>query len=366
MASPYDRYGDPDDYFAHTRMSFGDHLEELRNHLLRAIVWLLCGMVIAFCFGGTLLAMITNPITRELAVYRAARVERARKDLEANKGELARLDTRTNFIELRIPKAALEDALRGRPPGPYAWKDATAEPPEGTRTVSPEETISLPVSISSPAMLGIEINRQLTHLNGDDQLSTLSIQEPAIVYIKVCLVAGIIFASPLIFWEIWSFVASGLYPHEKRYVHGSLPVAIGLFIGGAVLCQFIVMPLTIKALLAFNAWFDLKPDPRLNEWLSFAIIMPLIFGISFQTPLVMILIERLGVLDLESIRKKRGLVWFVMLLAAALVTPTVDLTFLMLWVPMGLLFELGLILIGWRRREELDIEAPERDEVVGV
>jgi len=366
MASPYDRYGDPDDYFAHTRMSFGDHLDELRTHLLRAIGWLLCGMVVAFCFGGSLLAMITNPITKELAIYRADRVDRARKDLEANRGELARLNTRTNFINLLVPKAALEDALAGRPASEYAWKDDAADPAPGVRAVSPSETVTLPVSISSPAVMGIEINRPLSHLNGDDQLSTLSIQEPAIVYIKVCLVAGIIFASPLIFWEIWGFVASGLYPHEKQYVYGSLPFAIGLFLGGALLCQFIVMPLTIKALLSFNAWFDLKPDPRLNEWLSFAIIMPLIFGISFQTPLVMILIERLGVLDLESIRKQRGIVWFAMLLAAALVTPTVDLTFLMLWLPMGLLFELGLILIGWRRREDLDIEAPDRDEVVGV
>jgi sec-independent protein translocase protein TatC len=286
--------------------------------------------------------------------------------LDANRGELARLNTKTNFIKLLIPKGALEEALRGKDPGSFVWKDEASDIPEGTRAVSEDETLALPVSISSPALMGIEINRPLSHLNGDDQLSTLSIQEPAIVYIKVCLVAGIIFASPLIFWEIWSFVASGLYPHEKQYVYGSLPFAIALFLGGALLCQFIVMPLTIKALLSFNAWFDLKPDPRLNEWLSFAIIMPLIFGISFQTPLVMILIERLGILDLESIRKQRGIVWFAMLLAAAVVTPTVDLTFLMLWLPMGLLFELGLILISWRRREALDIEAPDRDEVVGV
>ena len=234
MASPYDRYGDSDDYFAHTRMSFGDHLDELRTHLLRAIGWLLCGMVVAFCFGGTLLAMITNPITKESAIYRADRVERARKDLDANRGELARLNTKTNFIKLLIPKSALEEALRGKDPGSFVWKDDASDIPEGTRAVSEDETLALPVSISSPALMGIEINRPLSHLNGDDQLSTLSIQEPAIVYIKVCLVAGIIFASPLIFWEIWSFVASGLYPHEKQYVYGSLPFAIGLFLGGAL------------------------------------------------------------------------------------------------------------------------------------
>jgi len=78
MASPYDRYGDPDDYFANTRMSFGDHLDELRRHLLRAIGWLAIGMVIAFCFGGSLLALITGPIKKELGIYRKARVEQRR------------------------------------------------------------------------------------------------------------------------------------------------------------------------------------------------------------------------------------------------------------------------------------------------
>ena len=371
MASPYDRYGDPDDYFANTRMSFGDHLDELRRHLLRAIGWLAIGMVIAFCFGGSLLALITGPIKKELGIYRKARVEQARKDLGENRGELAAMNTKTRFVTLLIPRSALRDALAGKSPGEYVWdsdpiNDPSMTLPEGTASVTEEDTVQLPVSIKNPSLMGIEINQSLTHLNGDDQLTTLSIQEPAIVYIKVCLVAGIIFASPFIFWEIWSFVGTGLYPHERGYVYGSLPFAIGLFLGGVLLCQFIVMPLTIKALLSFNAWFELKPDPRLNEWLSFAIIMPLIFGISFQTPLVMILIEKLGVLDLETIRRQRGLVWFAMLLGSAVVTPTVDLTFLMLWLPMGLLFELGLILIGWRRRADLDIEAPDRNEVVGV
>ena len=157
-----------------------------------------------------------------------------------------------------------------------------------------------------------------------------------------------------------------MYPHEKKYVYGSLPAALGLFFAGVLLCQFLVMPVTIKGLLYFNYWFELRPDPRLNEWLSFAILMPLVFGLAFQTPLVIILVERLGLVDYEMLKKQRRVAWFVMAFLATALTPTADLTFLMLLVPMVILFEIGLYIIGQKSRGELNVEAPERDEMVGA
>jgi sec-independent protein translocase protein TatC len=107
---------------------------------------------------------------------------------------------------------------------------------------------------------------------------------------------------------------------------------------------------------------------RLNEWLSFAIYMPLVFGASFQTPLVMLFLHKLGIMDADSFRNKRRYAWFFMAIFAAVITPSTDaLSMLFLWVPMSLLFELGIWLIRFNPREpDLDMEAPESDELVEV
>src|SRR6516162_2482582 len=117
------------------------------------------------------------------------------------------------------------------------------------------------------------------------------------------------------------FVAAGLYPSEKRLVHVYLPVSLGLFIAGVLICQFLVIPKAIQALLWFNEWVGAKADVRLNEWLGFAIFMPLVFGISFQTPLVMLFIQRIGLLTVDSFRKFRRIAWFTLAVFAAVITP---------------------------------------------
>src|SRR5205807_815567 len=126
-----------------------------------------------------------------------------------------------------------------------------------------------------PLDLATELTGPLAKVGRRPTLSTLSIQEAFMVYFKVCIVAGLVLASPWIFYQIWSFVAAGLYPHEKRYVNVFLPVSLGLFLVGVLVCQFLVIPKAIEALLFFNEWMNMEPDLRLNEWLTFAIMMPL-------------------------------------------------------------------------------------------
>src|SRR5207253_7989750 len=134
----------------------------------------------------------------------------------------------------------------------------------------------------------------------------------------------LIIGSPWIFYQIWMFVAAGLYPHEKKLVNVYLPFSVGLFLAGAAVCQFLVMPKAIEVLLSFNDWMGLEPDMRLNEWLSFAMMMPLIFGISFQTPLVMLFTDKIGILEADTYRSYRKIAWFVLAIFAAIITPTVD------------------------------------------
>ena len=131
------------------------------------------------------------------------------------------------------------------------------------------------------------------------------------------MLCGLVIGSPWIFYQIWAFIAAGLYPHEKKLVHVYLPVSLGLFLGGVFMCQFLVIPRAIAALLWFNEWIGLKPDLRLNEWLGFAILLPLVFGVSFQTPLVMMFLARVGIMTAESFRSHWKMAYFLLAVFAA-------------------------------------------------
>ena len=124
-------------------------------------------------------------------------------------------------------------------------------------------------------------------------------------------------------------------------------MSLGLFLTGVFTCQFMVIPKAIGALLWFNEWLDLEPDLRLNEWLSFAILLPLVFGICFQTPLVMLFLSKIGLMDTESFRKKRRIAWFAMAAIAAVITPVDALSMILLWVPMCGLYELGILMVRY-------------------
>src|SRR5712692_6827717 len=184
----------------------------------------------------------------------------------------------------------------------------------------------------NPAQFFLAVNK-LDKLVRPPTLTTLSVQEAFVVYFKVSLMTGFVIGSPWIFYQIWMFIAAGLYPHEKKYVNYFLPFSLGLFLAGVAVCELFVMTKAVEALLWFNEWLGFEPDLRLNEWLGFAIFMPVVFGLSFQTPLVMLFLERIGILSVDSFRSKRRIAWFVMAVFAALITPSIDaISMIYLWL----------------------------------
>lgn len=370
-------FADSDDYFASTRMSFGDHLEDLRKHLIRAGLGFAICFFLSFFIGQYVLGIIKAPVESQLRAYREEQVIKMETMFrEGNPTpEMKKANQPAKFVYFAIPKKALLDAVKGVSSDEvkYEWKQEgvetnTGEPKPGIEVVKPEDCVILPMSVYDPMGLALGLNSSLRESRGENQLSTLAVQEGLMTYFKVCVVTGVVLGSPIILWEIWSFVAAGLYPHEKKYVYMYLPMSLGLFLGGVLLCQFAVMPVAVSALLGFNDWIGLTPELRLSEWLGFAIMMPLVFGISFQTPLVILFLDSLGIMDVNAIQNRRGIVWFAMVIFAAVITPSGDpFSLIMLWIPLGLLFEIGILLCKLRKRgNDLEIEVPDRDELVGV
>ncbi|MCI0463495.1 MAG: twin-arginine translocase subunit TatC [Gemmataceae bacterium] len=348
------QHPDPDDFFSESRMTFGEHIEDLRTHLMRAIKGFLLAVLISFFIGKQVLAFIAAPVEKQLGKFYDRRVQRVAEELKAKDPDIARKNEPQN-LELLFPRDQLEERLHIKvgPKSPGLTEDG-----KFVRLTIQFRPVELELATSEARKL---VGRRPV-------LTTLSVQEAFVVYFKVSLMTGFVLASPWIFYQVWSFIAAGLYPHEKRYVNVFLPFSLGLFIGGVLICEFFVMPAAVDALLWFNEWLDLEPDLRLNEWLGFAIWMPVIFGLSFQTPLVMLFLERIGIYDVAAFRSKRRMVWFLMAVFAAIITPSTDpYSMLFLWTPMCLLYELGIWLCWFspsRRPFELDV--PEPEEMVEV
>ena len=167
------------------------------------------------------------------------------------------------------------------------------------------------------------------------------------IFFKVCLVTGLVLSSPWAFYQVWAFVAAGLYRRERMFVYKFLPYSLGLFLAGVFLCFFVVLPLTLRFLLEFNVWLGVTPMLRLNDWMGFATILPLVFGLCFQTPLVMLFLSIIGVFTAADYRAKRRPAILVIVIVAMILTPGPDVSsMLFLSVPMLFLYELGILLVG--------------------
>jgi len=165
---------------------------------------------------------------------------------------------------------------------------------------------------------------------------------PFLVPMKVTLVLGFILALPWVFYQIWAFVAPGLYAHEKRLV---LPLVISsslLFMGGVAFCYFFVFGRVFQFIGTF-APASIAVTPDIENYLDFVMSMCLAFGVTFEVPVVVLILVRMGIVSIEKLRQIRSYVIVGAFVIAAIVTPPDVVSQLALAIPMCLLYELGLL-----------------------
>lgn len=238
------------------------------------------------------------------------------------------------------------------------------------------------------------------------------------VYLKTSSIAAVLIASPWLLWQVWKFVSAGLYPHERKTVTRYIPLFLTLLLGGAAFAFYVVLPMTLQFLIYFTVtipmppqegtvltaeqmpgplpnvmvlpgdppppvpngsyWFNseqsrfkmwingktriiqftsenlVSPLITLGDYTDMLLLMLLTFGLSFETPLVVLALVRLGIFPLEELRAMRRIVYFVIVIVAAVITPGDAITATVaLVLPLGALYELGLILARDPKPEEL-------------
>ncbi len=322
-----------DDLFRKSSMSFGEHLEELRSRLFRAALWLLGGVIIGFIVGQNVVAWIEAPMQRALNEFWDAKT---RAELTKGGNSLSEGD------HWLIDNGYISDEIYVRPE--VVFQQLKTQFPELAKLKIASPAAAAKPAADAPALLPITIWRPSVN-DPRAQLKSFNPMESFMIYLKAALLAGAILASPFIFHEMWMFVAAGLYPHERRYVHIFLPVSVGLFILGVVMAFFVALPTVLHFLLAFNTYMNIDPQQRIEEYLSFALFLPLAFGVGFQLPLVMLFVNRIGFVSVETFIKQWRIAVLAIFVIAMILTPSPDVyTMSLLAVPMSLLYFGGIAL----------------------
>jgi sec-independent protein translocase protein TatC len=323
-------------------MGFGDHIEELRVRLILALIGLFVGLTITFIplpiskgewipLGKWVMTTMQDPAQAALDRFYTNQAERRAALAKAQQA------TTPTFEDVQVDALSLVTAVKTYFPQLEAPNAAALK----------GQTVPLSLTFQKADFIET-VNLTAERKNA---LISLAPLEAFMIYFMVCLITGLVVASPWVFYQIWAFIAAGLYRHERTYVLRYLPFSIGLFLGGVFLCFFTVLPFTLAFLLDFNVWLGIEPTLRIADWISFATILPLIFGVCFQTPLVMLLLERVGVFTAKDYRAKRRMAALVIVVAAAAITPTGDpFTMMLLAGPMYALYELGIRLIPDRSK----------------
>ncbi len=186
----------------------------------------------------------------------------------------------------------------------------------------------------------------VAHLPQGTHLIATNVISPILVPLKIALMAAFMLALPYVLYQVWAFVAPGLYTHEKRLV---LPLVVSstlLFVAGVAFCYFLVIPGMSKFIQAF-APTSITAAPDIEQYFGFVLTLFFVFGIAFEVPVAVVVLARMGIVTLKQLRQWRGYFVVGAFVISAVVTPPDVISQLALAVPMCILYELGIIAAGF-------------------
>ena len=181
----------------------------------------------------------------------------------------------------------------------------------------------------------------VANLPAGTTLIATSVISPFLVPLKITLMAAFLLALPVVLYQVWAFVAPGLYTHEKRLVMPLVVSSTLLFFVGVAFCYFFVFGQVFKFIQSF-APKSITAAPDIEAYLSFVLTMFIAFGAAFEVPIVVIVLARLGIVSIEKLKAFRSYFIVLAFIVAAVITPPDIVSQLALAIPMVLLYELGI------------------------
>ena len=338
------------------QMSFLDHLDELRKRLVRSIAFVFVAFLLCWWVSAPIYDFLSRPVR-----FALADAQRRQLPLGGLTGG-----------EAVVPLSALKEGDSGR----YVFGDTTklgqslvpagasvlakvARDAEGQVGLFTDEPLFAGnVVIPAGVRLPFDVNTPSDALPGlDDRLVVNTAIEPFSLYVKVSLYAAICLSVPFLLWQIWAFVAPGLYPHERSYAFPFIVLSSLAFVAGAAFAYYVIFPPAAAYLLGLGQDFRLLL--KANDYFDFIIFIMLGMGLIFQMPAVTYVLARIGLVSAGLLLRSWRISLIVILVGAAVLSPTADIPNMMLFAaPMIVLYALSIFvawLFGRKRRREAEV-----------
>lgn len=352
---------------------FLEHLEDLRVCVTRVVVTLLIAFIACFAFHQHLFKVMQRPIDRvwELQVSKSLPGDDVPRPLDAETWESAKLIERAASALKESERAAFFESLGDDEIAFHARMvslvRAVGELPEGGRAGFIE---TLGLDEDSARQLNVLLKKEpdpnLDARGNIRMMSALKPTETFMLSMKLSFFAAIIVSFPLLLMFILQFVLPGLHANEKRVLWPAMAVGFGLFLSGVIFAYLVVLPLALDFFQGWGENMGVSNDWRIGEYITFATQFTLLFGLSFELPVVVMALVKIGLLTYSTMSNTRSYAILAIFVAAAIITPTPDaLTLSLMAGPMILLYEI-CIWLAWfderkqKRREEA--EANDRAE----
>jgi sec-independent protein translocase protein TatC len=326
------------------QMSFLDHLDELRSRLMRSIACLFVLLFACWFVSDHIYNFLAVPVKKALA--------------EAQRRELP-LGGLTGSEAIR-PLSSLKENDTGR----YIFTETTKL---GASVIPPGVSVSARLSKDSQGQLGLFTDEALyagsivvpkgvrlpfdpnakpqAMAGADDKLIVTTAMEPFSLYVKVSLYAAFVLSIPFLLWQIWAFVSPGLYPHERSYVTPFILLSTLSFLIGAAFAYKVIFPPAATYLLSLGQDFRLLL--KASDYFDFIILIMLAMGLVFQMPAISYVLSRIGIISARFLLRTWKTALIIILIAAAVLSPTSDLLNMMLFAAPMILLYIVSIFIAW-------------------
>jgi sec-independent protein translocase protein TatC len=326
------------------QMSFLEHLDELRRRLVRSFVFVVVAAIVAFYFSGEIYAFLAAPVQRALAEAQRRQVPIAgvtgtetiatMTSLKENDSGRFVFSEETKLGSSLIPAGA---SVMAR-----VLKDA-----EGKLSLFTDEALySGNAVIPKGVRLPIELGDAIEAFSGiNDKLIVTTAMEPFSLYLKVSLYAAICMSLPFLLFQVWGFVAPGLYPHERAYVTPFILLSTISFLIGAAFAYYVIFPPAAKYLLGLGTDFRLLL--KADEYFDFIILIMLGMGVVFQMPAVTYVLSRIGLVTAGFMVRIWKTAMIVIFICAALLSPTADIANMMLFAAPMIALYIVSIFVAW-------------------
>jgi len=351
---------------------FLEHLDDLRTMLMRIVITLLVSVTLCFSFNSWLFKTVKYPL--EIAGLASAAEQNLPEGISQEQWKSIHSAARGASVlegasrEFYFSKAVPDPKLRAYAEAMLIYHAADLLPAEQQTPYLEEATRLLPAAQHAAAL---EAGRAILKARPGPSLEALKpvIQNIAVapaeafmLSMKLSMYAGIVIAFPLLFYFLLEFVLPGLNPKERKLLWPALSIGFGLFLTGVLFCFYLVVPKALSYFYEYGRELDILSTWRIGDTISFITTFCLIFGASFELPVVVMIMVKLGLLTSATMRRTRSWAIVIIVTAGAILTPTGDiLTLSLLSGPMVVMYEICIWLAVALEKKNAREEAAEAE-----